>query len=199
MNSSCRSIFFMLSLCEMYTIRRACTLPCRLFRPPDVEANANTCRTRREAQRAAVQLLSPLSQQFQSTEVHIIFEEGVQLTWEGNSNEEATPEPALHQPEEGTQPEGNIGGVGRRRGLAQGLSSSPESGGPRNAGPTGTETAGQREGLSLTRFLSNVVVACGQVTVPLVACESALICGVRCVADNTFPLKAWSILRLPLP
>lgn len=96
--------------------------------------------------------------------MHIIFEEDVQLDWEGDHNREATPEPALDQPEEGAQPEGNIG-VDRRPGLVRGLSSMSEPGDSRTAVPTTTETAGQREGLSLTRFLSNVVVACGQVIV----------------------------------
>ena len=130
----------------------------------------------REAQRAAVQLLSPLSRQFQSDEMHIVFEEGVQLAWG------VTPGPALDRPEEDRQPEAGD------TGLSSGPLSSSESGdappatvpaaAPAAAAAAGTPAAaaaaaaatvtaaGQRqaEGLSLTRFLSNVVVACSQVT-----------------------------------
>lgn len=52
----------------------------------------------------AVQLLPAVSQQFQSNEVHIIFEEGVRQKWDVNHNRGATLEPALDQLEEGMQP-----------------------------------------------------------------------------------------------
>eukprot|EP00752_Nemacystus_decipiens_P002252 g2133.t1 len=132
----------------------------------------------REAQRSAVQLLSSLSRQFQSDEMHIVFEEGVQLTWGATSPEE----PAEGRPEEvSRRPLAGGGSDPRRGGLLPGLSSgsfSEAGDAPRGseasaAAPAAVGLARSREaggsgfGLSLTRFLSNVVVACSQATIVL--------------------------------
>lgn len=107
--------------------------------------------TLREAQRVGVQLLSSLSRQFQSSEMHLVFDEGVHLSWEGDQH---------HQAEESSV------SVRQSREAVRGLSSSASShmSPPASAA---TDTDGQGEGLSLTRFLSNVVVACPQVLLKL--------------------------------
>lgn len=138
------------------------------------QPEASPCPPCREAQRSAVQLLSSLSRQFQSDEMHIVFEEGVHLTWGAAPLEE----PVLGRPKEGgcrRPPEAGTGGSGgTREGLMPGLSSGfsfSETGAAPHVGAAAAATAsgsasGQRggsgSGLSLTRFLSNVVVACSQ-------------------------------------
>ncbi|CAM9143971.1 unnamed protein product [Scytosiphon promiscuus] len=105
----------------------------------------------KEAQRAAVQLLSSLSRQFQSHEMHIVFDEGVKLSWESDDS---------------SQPVDSPGGVHHRRDFVRG----PSSSGPSDMSPSGaaaTATNEQEKGLSLTRFLSNVVVSCPQGTLVL--------------------------------
>lgn len=195
----------------------------------------------RDAQRATLQLLSSLSRQFESDEIHITFDEDVKLEWEGEHtiNRDGPPAPVADQlnghpgpvvdqlnepqgPVVGEHPGGGaytsahggaqrsrggtgvgVGGydepngrhVGRdntagvvRQGLGGGLRRlssrsgrdpegfdyrGPGGGLPRLASlsePEGTPVlsspisgAAREEGLLLTRFLSNVVVACGQV------------------------------------
>lgn len=121
----------------------------------------------REAQRAGVQLLSALSRQFRSDEMHIVFDEGVKLSWEGDHTSNGTGAESMPgQAGQGSQPEESPGGVGQRRGFARGLSSAGSSDMP-PSGSAATATGGQEEGLSLTLFLSNVVLACCQVSCSL--------------------------------
>ena len=106
--------------------------------------------------------------------MHIVFEEGVRLTWGGTPSEE----PVVGRPEEGsTRPPAGGGNDARREGLSPGLSSgsfseagdTPQVGGASAASLAAAGSArngqggGSGQGLSLTRFLSNVVVACSQV------------------------------------
>lgn len=116
--------------------------------------------------------------------MHIVFGEGVQLTSGATPSEEPAPGP----PEEGRgrrPPEAGTDGGGEE--LLTGLSSGsfPGAGDAPHApcaaaaaaagsGSRSGQGGGAISGLSLTRFLSNVVVACSQVKKSIVLRAAAL-------------------------
>lgn len=159
----------------------------------------------REAQRATLQLLSALSRQFESNEIHIAFDEGVRLAWEDKHSDEGSSASISGQygggdtsstlargraaPSEGGARVGADGsderdgeharrdivgvGVGASLGGVSGVVV-PESGGLRT-----TATGGSEEGwISLTLFLSNLVVACSQVQVATRSLLFFAVCGI---------------------
>lgn len=134
------------------------------------------CRTPcREAQRATVKLLSSLSRQFRSDELHVAFDEGVALAWEAQHVERDTigTIPGHHRrgcsfpfvDQRGARGGEFRGRRTRREGDAVGGERELRSVSGMCAWPS-NEAAGavaQDESLSLTRFLSNLVVGCNQV------------------------------------